>query len=124
MMLIYFHQPTEQPSAPQKLTVDRITDKDVTITWKVPKSDGGARIKQYKVYKKTDKPGSKWFECGKADTFKTSFTVTDLNQGEKYLFGVMAENEMGLGEMAETDKPVSLEKPISKFGGCFVKDLF
>lgn len=90
-----------------------MTDKDVSLSWKVPKSDGGARIKQYKVYKKTDAPGAKWVEAGTCDSFKTNITITGLSPDEKYLFAVMAENEMGLGEMAETDKPVSLQKPIS-----------
>lgn len=106
---------TDQPSEPQKLNIDKVTDKDVSLSWKPPKSDGGSRIKQYKVYKKTDAPGSKWVDAGTVDSFKTNITITGLSPDEKYLFGVMAENEMGLGEMAETDRPVSLEKPISKF---------
>jgi len=104
----------EPPSEPQKLTIDRVTDKDVALTWKVPKSDGGSRIKQYKIYKKPDKPGATWTEVQKVDAFKTVTTVTDLSPDEKYTFAVMAENEMGLGEMAETDRPISLLKPISR----------
>lgn len=84
------------------------------MTWRAPKSDGGSRIKQYKIYKKPDKPGSVWADAGTVDSFKTNATVTDLSPDEKYLFAVMAENEMGLGEMAETDRPIMLQKPISK----------
>lgn len=105
----------EAPSAPQKFTVDKVTDKDVSLTWRAPKSDGGSRIKQYKVFKKSDKPGSVWTDVGVVDSFKTNITVPDLSHDEKYTFSIMAENEMGLGEMAETDRPVKLEKLISKY---------
>ena len=97
------------------MSVDKITDKDISLVWKAPKSDGGSRIKKYKIYKKTEEPGSKWVDAGIVDSYKTNAVVSGLSPDEKYLFAVMAENEMGLGEMAETDRPVSLQKPISKY---------
>ena len=96
------------------MSVDNVTEKDVNISWRAPKSDGGSRIKRFKVYKKLDKPGSTWVDAGVVDSYKNAATISGLSPDEKYSFAVMAENEMGLGEMAETDKPVSLLKPISK----------
>jgi hypothetical protein len=104
------------------LTVDRVTDKDVSINWRAPKSDGGSRIKQYKVYKKSDKPGSVWTDAGTVDSFKTNATITGLSPDEKYTFAVMAENEMGLGEMAETDRPTVLQKPLSMFSSKVIQN--
>ena len=105
---------TEAPSAPLKVAVDNITENDVSLSWKAPREDGGARIKKYRVYKKEDKPGSDWVDAGTVDSYKTNAKVTGLSPDKNYVFAVLAENEAGLGEQSTTDKPVSPLKPISK----------
>ena len=94
--------------------MDKVTDKDVSLTWRAPKSDGGSRVKQYKIFKKSDKPGAVWTDAGVVDSSRTDATISGLSPDEKYTFAVMAENEMGLGEMAETVRPVTLEKPLGR----------
>ena len=51
-----------------------------------------------------------WQQFGRTD--KMEFTVTRLQEGEKYYFQVMAENAIGVGEPAETTQATV---PTSKF---------
>ena len=97
-----------------KVAVDNVTENDVSLSWKAPKEDGGSRIKKYRVMKKEDKPGSDWVDAGSVESYKTNAKVTGLSPDNKYLFAVLAENEVGPGEPQETDKPISPLKPISK----------
>lgn len=67
---------------------------------------------------KEDTPTAKWVDVGTTDGFKTAITVPNLDTNKKYLFKVAAENDVGLGEFLETDKPVAPAKAISK--SCFL----
>ena len=63
---------------------------------------------------KDDKPGSAWVDLGSVESFKTTFTVRDLDPNKKYFFAVSAENDIGVSEQCATEKSVSPKKIISK----------
>jgi len=46
------------------------------------------------------------------------YTISHLVEGEKYSFQVMAENEIGVGEPTEVDKPVVPASKFCMFEGC------
>lgn len=52
---------TVRPDAPDIPQADRITKDSVTISWRPPRNDGGARIKGYLVQKK-GKGDADWTE--------------------------------------------------------------
>ena len=108
------------PSAPLKLNVDNVTESDASLSWRAPREDGGSRIKKYRILKMEDKPGSDWVDAGTVESYKTSAKVAGLNPDKKYLFAVLAENEVGPGEQLATDTPVSPLKPISKQRTLFI----
>lgn len=53
-----------------------------------------------------------WFQI---KAFETTYKVGDLTEGKEYLFGVAAENEVGLGKVMETEIFIKAAKPLGKF---------
>ncbi|ESO99758.1 hypothetical protein LOTGIDRAFT_141638 [Lottia gigantea] len=99
------------PDQPDSLHIKNIKKNSLTLEWTPPKYDGGARIKKYIVYIK--KEGDNWEKETSTDSYKTNYDITGLKPEKDYSFGVAAENEIGVGEKAETDKPIKLSKPIN-----------
>jgi uncharacterized repeat protein (TIGR02543 family) len=84
--------PATTPSAPQEFTATP-GDKQVTLTWEAPASNGGAEITGYEVSKDN---GVTWVA---ADN-DSSHTFTDLTNGVEYTFKVRAVNSVGAGAEA------------------------
>ena len=61
----------------------------MTLTWKVPESDGRAAVTDYEL--RIDRAGE-WTSIGSTDL---SYTVTGLTNGRTYVFEVRAVNEVG-----------------------------
>lgn len=74
-----------------------------------PADDGGSKITRYVIEGRLGNKRS-WQQFGRTSSLE--FTVSRLQEGEKYSFQVMAENSIGVGEPAELDKPAI---PTSKF---------
>ena len=64
-------------------------DGEVTLTWKVPESDGRSALTGYEV--RIDRAGD-WISIGSTDL---SYTVTGLTNGRTYVFEVRAVNSVG-----------------------------
>uniref|UniRef100_A0A674MUH2 Titin n=1 Tax=Takifugu rubripes TaxID=31033 RepID=A0A674MUH2_TAKRU len=99
----------DTPGAPANLTVKDIKRESVTLTWEPPLIDGGARIKNYLVEKREST--RKVYSNVDNKCTKTSYRITGLNEGTLYYFRVLAENEFGVGEAAETEDSVKTSEP-------------
>ena len=96
------------PEAPTNLNVKDKKDTSVTLTWKAPKQDGGAKIEAYHIVKKED--NGDWNDLARIKALDTEHKVLDLVPGKSYHFRVEAENEIGRGDAVETSTPVVLKK--------------
>ncbi|HEY3420064.1 MAG TPA: fibronectin type III domain-containing protein [Methanomassiliicoccales archaeon] len=83
--------PLAVPDAPTSLTATP-TDGQVSLSWTVPASDGGAAIEYYLVYV----DGT----AGPDHYTTTSATITGLTNGQSYSFTVAAHNSAGNGSQS------------------------
>uniref|UniRef100_A0A8D0FT10 Titin n=1 Tax=Strix occidentalis caurina TaxID=311401 RepID=A0A8D0FT10_STROC len=93
----------EVPQPPGKITVDDVTRNSVSLSWAKPEHDGGSKIIQYIVEMQT-KGSEKWSECARVKTLEA--VITNLTQGEEYLFRVMAVNEKGKSDPRALAVPI------------------
>ena len=100
----------DKPGAPENLKVTGSTENSVSLKWDQPSDDGGCLITGYLV---EHREGLKraWTRDGTCT--EEEYTAIALTEGEKYVFRVAAENEVGIGEFAELTKPAV---PKSKYG--------
>jgi titin len=82
------------PSAPQSLAATAGSGS-VSLTWKVPASNGGASITGYNVYRGTS-PGGESATPVATNVATTSFTDTGLTNGTTYYYTVAAVNSAGV----------------------------
>jgi hypothetical protein len=82
--------PITVPTAPRNLAATP-GDRQVTLTWSAPASDGGAAITDYVVQFKTAR-GGWWRTFADGTSTTTSATVTGLTNGTSYVFRVAAVN--------------------------------
>uniref|UniRef100_A0A7N8Y040 Titin n=1 Tax=Mastacembelus armatus TaxID=205130 RepID=A0A7N8Y040_9TELE len=94
----------DTPGAPLNLTVKDVKRESITLTWEPPLIDGGARIKNYLVEKREST--RKVYSNVDNKCTKTSYRITGLTEGTIYYFRVLAENEFGVGQPAETEESV------------------
>ena len=103
----------DKPTAPLDLkVVDRHKDF-VSITWKAPRSDGGALITGY-VVERCEGSRTSWTKVGQTSSETLRYKATRLTEGTEYIFRVAAENAIGVGEFATTDRPVKADVPFGQ----------
>ena len=85
----------------------------MTVTWTPPVSDGGAPITGY-IIQKCDTATGRWVRANRDRVTETSYTVTDLTEGNKYEFRISAENKAGIGKASETSGAKLARPPYGK----------
>lgn len=93
--------------------VEEITEKQATLTWSPPLSDGGSEITDYVIQKK-DRFSPRFSDAGEVPGDETKFTVKGLKEGDEYEFRIVPKNKAGEGKPSV---PVSVKAvaPFSKF---------
>ena len=94
------------------LEITKTLKNGASLTWKPPKSDGGAEITNY-VLEYRIEGGSKWVRATEEKIASTSYTVKGLKEGMAYEFRVSAENKAGVGPASDPTKPVTIKEQIS-----------
>jgi len=103
----------DKPSAPVDLkVVDRHKDF-VSLTWRAPKSDGGALISGY-VVERREGSRTSWSGVGETSSETLRYKATRLTEGSEYTFRVAAENSVGVGDFATTDRAVTADVPFGQ----------
>lgn len=82
----------------------------VSLEWKPPTENGGAKVTGYKV-EKCEEDGENWVKVAEIPSFDTSIKVTGLKDTEAYLFAVSAKNSVGYGAPCETEKGIKPKRP-------------
>eukprot|EP00061_Rhincodon_typus_P019022 g48455.t1 len=105
--------PIYPPEPPTKLRVGLVTKNSVSLTWKPPKTDGGAPVTHYIIESLyLDPTGEKkegWKQCNRRDVEETKFTVEDLIEGGQYEFRVKAVNEAGASKPCNSVGPIDVK---------------
>uniref|UniRef100_A0A3Q4I3S0 Titin n=1 Tax=Neolamprologus brichardi TaxID=32507 RepID=A0A3Q4I3S0_NEOBR len=97
----------DTPGPPEAVAFIEVTRGSVTLMWKSPLNDGGARIHHYIVER--PKGTDKWVVVG--NTKNLTYAVEKLNKGDEYDFCVKAKNEAGYSKPKETLAPVLVKEP-------------
>lgn len=110
----------DSPSAPTNLEVKDVKRNSVSLSWEPPLIDGGAKISHYIVEKREQKRMAFTSVC--TNCVRNSYIVSDLQEGGRYYFRVLAVNELGVGLPASTDQVKVSEAPLPP-GKVVVEDI-
>jgi titin len=80
--------------------VKDITAETATVTWQPPADDGGKPVTLY-IIERREANRRSWNKIG--DTTTLEFSTTDLVENNQYVFRIMAQNDVGIGEPTESD---------------------
>ncbi|XP_078700696.1 titin-like [Branchiostoma floridae x Branchiostoma belcheri] len=95
----------DKPGPPASLQIDEVTADSVSISWRPPTDNGGVEVNNYLV-ERCDVQRGVWLTVN-ANVTRFMFKFPDLMKGREYAFRVMAENRIGVGEPAATEKVVA-----------------
>lgn len=94
----------ESPSTPPSAPLDplvTVSDGQVELTWDARSENGGDSINQYKIYRGTSSDNLSLYDD--VDGSTTSYTDTDLTNGQTYYYQVSAVNSVGEGDKSSKD---------------------
>ncbi|XP_057691708.1 titin-like [Corythoichthys intestinalis] len=98
----------DTPGAPTNLQIKDVQRDSVSISWEAPLVDGGAEILHYTVEKREE--ARKVFTSVCSNCTRNSYKIDNLQEGCFYYFRILAVNEYGSGQAAETNEPVKVSE--------------
>lgn len=98
--------PIGPPGPPLDLTVET-GDGKAFLQWSEPSYDGGSRVTSYDIFMGTSNDDL----TRTTDTTLTSHTVSGLNNGVVYFFGVRASNSMSIGKISNIVSGMPITTP-------------
>lgn len=88
---------TVLPSAPTNLSA-KTTDSSIELTWSAPTDNGSSPITRYIVYRGPNSTGMEYLNI----VTGTSYVDTELANGERAYYSVVAVNSRGMGGSSDT----------------------
>ena len=104
---------SDKPSAPLNVVASPVDQSHIDVKWKAPESDGGAPITHYVIEKK-DVSKKNWMAGERVPASELKCRLGKLIEGNDYLIRVSAENEIGVSEPMQIEKPVTAKLPFGK----------
>ena len=98
------------PSSPENVRGVEVDSTYITLAWDSPASDGGSALTGY-VVEKRDMKRADYVFVANLDAATLQYKATRLFEGCDYMFRVFAENQAGLSQPAELDKPIKARIP-------------
>jgi len=105
---------SDAPSSPRNLRGIEVDSSYITLSWDSPDNDGGSALTGY-VIEKRDVKRAEYMFLANVDASTLQYKAIRLFEGCDYLFRVFAENQAGLSQPCELDKPIKARTP---YGSC------
>ena len=102
------------PSPPSALRYRDVRRDSVALEWEPPAYDGGSRLTGYLIEKR-DARSNRWSYVSKVQPSVSQYYVPGLLTGQQYLFRVRPTNRIGLGDPIQSEEPVTITSPYSKY---------
>uniref|UniRef100_A0A1A9V0P1 Twitchin n=1 Tax=Glossina austeni TaxID=7395 RepID=A0A1A9V0P1_GLOAU len=99
--------PFDPPDAPSQPDIVAYAPNSASIAWHPPEYCGGKPINGYLIERR--ERGGEWLKCNNYPTPNSSYTISDLREGGRYEFRVIAVNEAGPGKPSKASEPVTAE---------------
>jgi hypothetical protein len=96
--------PFDPPDAPDQPKIVSYTPNSCTLLWEPPAFSGGRPITGYYVEKRDR--GGEWLRINQYPTPNTTHMVTNLTEGNRYEFRVVAVNDAGPGKPSRSTEPL------------------
>lgn len=98
----------DAPSAVDQPKVEAVTKDSVTLSWKKPLDDGGSKVTNYVIEKKTSV--GQWEELLDVPAKQDNIvTIKDVKEGEECQFRVVAKNAAGASEPSKPTDYIKVE---------------
>lgn len=101
--------PCDPPGTPEAIVITRNL---ITLQWAKPQYDGGSAITGYIIERKK-LPEGRWMKASFTNIIDTQFTITGLEEEQRYEFRVIARNAAGiLSVPSESTGPITAQDEI------------